>query len=142
MNELESDVHLLCDNAQTYNEDGSLIFNDSLILKQVWDVTRSRLAEETNQTMRELERELNRETSQQPEDEESRSSLSVTPAPATNIGETEPRVETKPQEPVTPSGSTPSEDGQNSCSRSDDGKVILVLVRHGMDKVETSRLNE
>ncbi|KAL3311593.1 hypothetical protein Ciccas_009824 [Cichlidogyrus casuarinus] len=43
MDELEADIMLLCNNAQTYNMDGSLIFDDSIVLQSVWTNARQRL---------------------------------------------------------------------------------------------------
>ncbi|TGZ75143.1 hypothetical protein CRM22_000544 [Opisthorchis felineus] len=45
VDELEADVMLLCKNAQTYNMDGSLIFEDSVVLQSVWTNARERLEE-------------------------------------------------------------------------------------------------
>ncbi|KAL5967561.1 ATP-dependent helicase brm [Taenia solium] len=43
MDELEADILLLCKNAQTYNMDGSLIFEDSVVLQTVWTNAREQL---------------------------------------------------------------------------------------------------
>uniref|UniRef100_A0A0X3P6Q3 Putative global transcription activator SNF2L2 n=1 Tax=Schistocephalus solidus TaxID=70667 RepID=A0A0X3P6Q3_SCHSO len=43
IDDLEADVILLCKNAQTYNMDGSLIFEDSVVLQTVWKNARERL---------------------------------------------------------------------------------------------------
>nr|CDS30859.1 global transcription activator snf2l2 [Hymenolepis microstoma] len=43
MDELEADIILLCKNAQTYNIDGSLIFEDSVVLQTVWTNARQQL---------------------------------------------------------------------------------------------------
>ncbi|CAH8646202.1 unnamed protein product [Heterobilharzia americana] len=45
VDELETDILLLCKNAQTYNMDGSLIFEDSVVLQSVWTNARERLEE-------------------------------------------------------------------------------------------------
>ncbi|CAH8660906.1 unnamed protein product [Schistosoma haematobium] len=45
VDELEADILLLCKNAQTYNMDGSLIFEDSVVLQSVWTNARERLEE-------------------------------------------------------------------------------------------------
>ncbi|KAK4476092.1 hypothetical protein MN116_001315 [Schistosoma mekongi] len=45
LDELEADILLLCKNAQTYNMDGSLIFEDSVVLQSVWTNARERLEE-------------------------------------------------------------------------------------------------
>ncbi|VDP83112.1 unnamed protein product [Echinostoma caproni] len=45
VDELEADIMLLCKNAQTYNMDGSLIFEDSVVLQSVWTNARERLEE-------------------------------------------------------------------------------------------------
>ncbi|CAL8093802.1 unnamed protein product [Calicophoron daubneyi] len=45
LDDLESDVMLLCKNAQAYNMDGSLIFEDSVVLQSVWTNARERLEE-------------------------------------------------------------------------------------------------
>ena len=44
LDQLEEDVFLLCENAQTYNMDGSLIFDDSVILKSVWLSAREKMS--------------------------------------------------------------------------------------------------
>ncbi|KAL7054116.1 hypothetical protein AAHC03_026521 [Spirometra sp. Aus1] len=43
IDDLEADIMLLCKNAQTYNMDGSLIFEDSVVLQTVWKNARERL---------------------------------------------------------------------------------------------------
>ncbi|KAI1698130.1 bromodomain-containing protein [Ditylenchus destructor] len=37
LEDMTADVRLMCRNAQTYNEDGSDIFNDSVLLERVWE---------------------------------------------------------------------------------------------------------
>jgi SWI/SNF-related matrix-associated actin-dependent regulator of chromatin subfamily A protein 2/4 len=43
IDDLEQDVMLLCKNAQTYNVEGSLIFEDSIVLQSVFTNARERL---------------------------------------------------------------------------------------------------
>ncbi|VDD82876.1 unnamed protein product [Mesocestoides corti] len=43
LDDLEADILLLCKNAQTYNMDGSLIFEDSVVLQTVWTNAREQL---------------------------------------------------------------------------------------------------
>ena len=43
---LEADFFLLCKNAQAYNEDSSLIFEDSIVLQSVFTNAREKLAGE------------------------------------------------------------------------------------------------
>ncbi len=46
MDILERDFMLLCSNTQKYNEDGSLIFEDSIVLQSVFTNARQKLAAE------------------------------------------------------------------------------------------------
>merc|ERR1712127_762515 len=46
MGEMQVDFMLLCDNTQKYNEDGSLIFEDSIVLQSVFTNARERLEAE------------------------------------------------------------------------------------------------
>lgn len=48
MDELEKDFMQLCKNAQIYNEEASLIFEDSILLQSVFTEARQRLEEESN----------------------------------------------------------------------------------------------
>ena len=43
MNAMQKDFMLLCENTQKYNEDGSLIFEDSIVLQSVFTNARERL---------------------------------------------------------------------------------------------------
>merc|ERR1719412_1656818 len=45
MNAMQKDFMLLCENTQKYNEDGSLIFEDSIVLQSVFTNARERLIE-------------------------------------------------------------------------------------------------
>ena len=47
MDLLERDFMLLCANTQKYNEDGSLIFEDSIVLQSVFTNARERLIEDS-----------------------------------------------------------------------------------------------
>ena len=42
---MEKDFSLLCSNTQKYNEDGSLIYEDSIVLQSVFTNARERLIE-------------------------------------------------------------------------------------------------
>jgi SWI/SNF-related matrix-associated actin-dependent regulator of chromatin subfamily A member 2/4 len=46
LDDLERDFKLLCKNAQTYNEENSLIYEDSVVLESVFDTCRRRIEEE------------------------------------------------------------------------------------------------
>merc|ERR1712083_333368 len=46
MDALEKDFMMLCKNAQQYNEDGSLIYEDSIVLQSVFTNARERLEQE------------------------------------------------------------------------------------------------
>merc|ERR1712141_962978 len=46
MDALEKDFMLMCKNTQQYNEDGSLIFEDSIVLQSVFTNARERLEQE------------------------------------------------------------------------------------------------
>lgn len=46
LDDLETDVMLLCENAQSYNIEGSLIYEDSIVLKSVFTSARERLEKE------------------------------------------------------------------------------------------------
>lgn len=50
MDDLEADILLLCRNAQAYNMDGSLIFEDSVVLQSVWTNARERIEEMDSQS--------------------------------------------------------------------------------------------
>lgn len=43
MDSLEKDFMLLCSNTQKYNEDGSLIYEDSIVLQSVFTNAREKL---------------------------------------------------------------------------------------------------
>jgi len=49
MDELERDFMILCKNTQHYNEDGSLIFEDSIVLQSVFTNARERLEQEPDE---------------------------------------------------------------------------------------------
>merc|ERR1712173_157892 len=49
MDALERDFMILCKNAQHYNEDGSLIFEDSIVLQSVFTNARERLEQEPDE---------------------------------------------------------------------------------------------
>lgn len=46
VNEMGKDVSLLCQNAQQYNQDGSDIYNDSILLESVWETAKKRIMAE------------------------------------------------------------------------------------------------
>merc|ERR1711997_645526 len=49
MDALEKDFMLMCKNTQKYNEDGSLIFEDSIVLQSVFTNARERLEQEPDE---------------------------------------------------------------------------------------------
>merc|ERR1712098_128336 len=49
MNGVEKDFMLMCKNTQQYNEDGSLIFEDSIVLQSVFTNARSRIEQEPDE---------------------------------------------------------------------------------------------
>merc|ERR1712112_443359 len=49
MSALQKDFMLLCTNTQQYNEDGSLIFEDSIVLQSVFTNARERLEQELDE---------------------------------------------------------------------------------------------
>merc|ERR1712156_580603 len=49
MSALQKDFMLLCTNTQQYNEDGSLIFEDSIVLQSVFTNARERLEQEPDE---------------------------------------------------------------------------------------------
>jgi SWI/SNF-related matrix-associated actin-dependent regulator of chromatin subfamily A protein 2/4 len=49
MDALEKDFMLLCKNTQQYNEDGSLIYEDSIVLQSVFTNARERLEQEADE---------------------------------------------------------------------------------------------
>ena len=49
---LQRDFLLLCKNTQTYNEDGSLIYEDSIVLESVFVSARQRIVEADNNSGR------------------------------------------------------------------------------------------
>lgn len=46
INDMGKDVILLCQNAQQYNQDGSEIYNDSVLLQSVWETAKKRIMAE------------------------------------------------------------------------------------------------
>merc|ERR1711862_289326 len=51
MDALEKDFALMCKNTQQYNEDGSLIFEDSIVLQSVFTNARERIEQEPDEAM-------------------------------------------------------------------------------------------
>uniref|UniRef100_T1ITD1 Very low-density lipoprotein receptor n=1 Tax=Strigamia maritima TaxID=126957 RepID=T1ITD1_STRMM len=51
LDDLEKDIMLLCKNAQTYNVEGSLIYEDSIVLKSVFTNARERLEKDGDLTL-------------------------------------------------------------------------------------------
>merc|ERR1712045_513609 len=49
MDALEKDFMLMCKNTQQYNEDGSLIFEDSIVLQSVFTNARERIEQEPDE---------------------------------------------------------------------------------------------
>jgi len=70
---LQRDFMLLCENTQKYNEDGSLIFEDSIVLQSVFTNARERLEQEPDEP--EDEEDVPEPMEQ---DDESRMSMSST----------------------------------------------------------------
>merc|ERR1719471_626528 len=68
MSALQKDFMLLCTNTQQYNEDGSLIFEDSIVLQSVFTNARERIESEPD------EPELEDDNSRMDVDEDSRAS--------------------------------------------------------------------
>merc|ERR1712209_74078 len=68
MDALEKDFMLMCKNTQQYNEDGSLIFEDSIVLQSVFTNARERIESEPD------EPELEDDNSRMDVDEDSRAS--------------------------------------------------------------------
>ncbi|XP_074643538.1 SWI/SNF-related matrix-associated actin-dependent regulator of chromatin subfamily A member 2-like [Tubulanus polymorphus] len=111
IDDLEKDILLLCKNAQQYNEDGSLIYEDSIVLQSVLINARERLEKEMYQESPEDNSNSEGEEEEQDEeadDDESQSKMkakeskkdkkqdeTVSLNPATSL-----------QEPSTPSAST------------------------------------
>merc|ERR1719153_656649 len=71
MSALQKDFMLLCTNTQQYNEDGSLIFEDSIVLQSVFTNARERLEQEPDEPDDEEEEMTD-------QDEESRMSMGST----------------------------------------------------------------
>merc|ERR1712045_251705 len=71
MNALEKDFMLMCKNTQQYNEDGSLIFEDSIVLQSVFSNARERLEQEPDEPDDDEEEMMD-------QDEESRMSMGST----------------------------------------------------------------
>merc|ERR1719340_225590 len=71
MSALQKDFMLLCTNTQQYNEDGSLIFEDSIVLQSVFTNARERLEQEPDEPDDEEEEMMD-------QDEESRMSMGST----------------------------------------------------------------
>ena len=46
MDDLEKDFHLMCSNAQTYNEENSMLYKDSVTLFQVFRQSRIQIESE------------------------------------------------------------------------------------------------
>merc|ERR1719354_335277 len=57
LNDLEKDVMLLCQNAQTFNLEGSLIFEDSIVLQSVFTSVRQKIEKEEESEGEESEEE-------------------------------------------------------------------------------------
>ncbi|XP_061175393.1 probable global transcription activator SNF2L2 [Saccostrea echinata] len=84
VDDLETDVMLLCENAQSYNIEGSLIYEDSIVLKSVFTSARERLEKEgvtysddnssSNEEEEGEEEEGKEEEEEEEEDEEGHSS--------------------------------------------------------------------
>ncbi|XP_062601986.1 transcription activator BRG1-like, partial [Saccostrea cucullata] len=84
VDDLEADVMLLCENAQSYNIEGSLIYEDSIVLKSVFTSARERLEKEgvtysddnssSNEEEEGEEEEGKEEEEEEEEDEEGHSS--------------------------------------------------------------------
>ncbi|KAL5021635.1 hypothetical protein ScPMuIL_000790 [Solemya velum] len=75
IDDLESDVMLLCENAQTYNIEGSVIFEDSIVLQSVFTNARERLEKDgyvlsSDESSTEQEEETDDKQEQENEDEE------------------------------------------------------------------------
>merc|ERR1719205_496090 len=71
MDALERDFMVLCKNTQHYNEDGSLIFEDSIVLQSVFTNARERLEQEPDEPDDDEEEMMD-------QDEESRMSMGST----------------------------------------------------------------
>merc|ERR1719330_742142 len=71
MDSLERDFMQLCTNTQQYNEDGSLIFEDSIVLQSVFTNARERLEQEPDEPDDDEEEMME-------QDEESRMSMGST----------------------------------------------------------------
>merc|ERR1712012_994262 len=71
MSALQKDFMLLCTNTQQYNEDGSLIFEDSIVLQSVFTNARERLEQEPDEPDDDEEEMMD-------QDEESRMSMGST----------------------------------------------------------------
>ncbi|KAG5278840.1 hypothetical protein AALO_G00103300 [Alosa alosa] len=61
LNDLERDVMLLCENAQTYNLEGSLIYEDSIVLQSVFTSLRQKIEKEEEREGEESEEEVEAE---------------------------------------------------------------------------------
>ncbi|CAO2635836.1 Transcription activator BRG1, partial [Lemmus lemmus] len=57
LNDLEKDVMLLCQNAQTFNLEGSLIYEDSIVLQSVFTSVRQKIEKEDDSEGEESEEE-------------------------------------------------------------------------------------
>merc|ERR1712032_1583172 len=71
MDALEKDFALMCKNTQQYNEDGSLIFEDSIVLQSVFTNARERIEQEPDEPDDDEEEMME-------QDEESRMSMGST----------------------------------------------------------------
>ena len=57
MDVMEKDFMLLCQNTQKYNQDGSLIYEDSIVLQSVFNSAREKLSLELNENDPDLDEE-------------------------------------------------------------------------------------
>merc|ERR1712117_644576 len=72
MDALEKDFMLMCKNTQQYNEDGSLIFEDSIVLQSVFTNARERIEQEPDEP--DDDDDNSRDNSRMDIDEDSRTS--------------------------------------------------------------------
>jgi len=78
MDGLEKDFMLLCKNTQQYNEDGSLIYEDSIVLQSVFTNARERLEQEPDVEDEEENEASNPVPDQDGDDDNSRMSMGST----------------------------------------------------------------
>jgi SWI/SNF-related matrix-associated actin-dependent regulator of chromatin subfamily A protein 2/4 len=57
LNDLQADMELMCGNTQEYNIEGSLIYEDSIVLNSVFKSARARLESEPDEESSESEKE-------------------------------------------------------------------------------------